>query len=562
MRHNWPVPGLAVALLVLTTETWGYAQEAGPPLPPLPHRILKQLHDDPAAWAKFRKDHAAVPPAPQTAPAEPQETPAPMAAPLAWVPAWPMQLSNPLLLTDGTVLAHVSCTSTWYRLTPNVLGSYAGGSWKKIAPMPAGYAPRFFSSAIMSDGRVLIEGGEYNGEKCMDVETNLGAIYNPQTDEWASVAPPSGWNNIGDGSGIVLANGKYLLSNAYNNKLATLDLATLTWTVTDPTKDDLNNEENWTLLPNGFVLTVEAYTNAPAPPCGDGAVVFEPITGTWADAGNTIHKLSGCSGSVPNFEAPTQILRPDATVAAFGATASTPAQNFPVYTAIYNTTSLTWTVGPMMPKVANEYYDMADAPAAILPDGTVLIAASPSVWVTNSSYPPPTHFFTFDGMSFTQVGDVNDSAVLSCYEMNFLELPSGNIFAVETDFPETEIFPASTNFKRNAVWSPAITSISSLTLEAGRSYSLTGKQLSGLTQGAVFGDDVQADTNFPLVQIVNTATAHVFYARTFGFSRRTVAPDALSSTSFEVPAGIETGPSSLRVIANGAASKAIDVTIQ
>ena len=90
---------------------------------------------------------------------------------------------------------------------------------------------------------------------------------------------------------------------------------------------------------------------------------------------------------------------------------------------------------------------------------------------------------------------------------------------------------------------------------------LTGNQLSGLTQGAVYGDDLQADTNFPLVQIVNTATAHVFYARTFGFSR-TVAPDAPSSTNFEVPAGIETGPSSLRVITNGAASKAIDVIIQ
>ena len=204
---------------------------------------------------------------------------------------------------------------------------------------------------------------------------------------------------------------------------------------------------------------------------------------------------------------------------------------------------------------------MADAPAAILPNGTALIAASPGVWSTNQNdwYPAPTHFFTFNGTGFTQVGDVKpDGSVLASYEMNFLALPTGEIFGVETDYAHTEIFPAICCAA--AGWAPAITSLSSDTLTAGATYTLAGTQLSGLTQGASYGDDGQADTNFPLVRIANTATGHVFYARTFGFTR-SVAAGAASSTSFTVAAATETGPSTLVVVADGVASAPVQVTV-
>jgi hypothetical protein len=469
-----------------------------------------------------------------------------------------MRLSNPLLLPDGTVLAHVSCTGTWYRLTPDINGDYALGTWATIAPMPAGYAPRFFSSAVLPDGRVIVEGGEYNGAQCKDVETTLGAIYNPQTNTWAAVAPPSGWARVGDASGIVLANGTYLLSNCCTTQVATLNPTTLTWTATGTGKADWNNEESWTLLPNGDLLTVDAYIDNPMPACGAGSEKFAPATGIWSSAGSTIHRLSGCSGSIKNYEAPTQILLPAGSVAAFGATAST--SNAVAYTAIYTTATAKWAAGPNMPQVAKQNYTMADAPAAILPNGTVLIAASPGVWANASSYPAPTHFFTFNGTGFTKVGDVvPDSPVLSSYEMNFLVLPTGAILGVETDYANTEIFPAVCCV--TAGWAPTITKISSLTLLAGGTYKLSGTQLSGRTQGAAFGDDVQADSNFPLVRITNDATAHVFYARTFGFTR-SVAAKAASSTSFEVAAATETGASTLVVVANGIASAPAKVTIK
>jgi hypothetical protein len=526
-------------------------------LPPLPAQTLLRLHNDPAAWQAFRAAHAGVP----LTRAWPRHPPA---AKLAWTQVFSgLTLSNPILLTDGTVLAHNTCSNLWHRLTPDINGSYANGTWALTAAMPSSYAPRFFASGVLPDGRVIVEGGEYNGSNCDDVETTKGAIYDPQTNTWQSVAPPTGWAQIGDAASIVLPNGNFLLSTCCGTSLATLNPTTLTWTSAAAAgKADSNNEENWTLLPNGNVLTVDAYTIGPTGnpiACGSGSEFYAPATGTWTSAGSTLHKLAGCTGTIQDFEAPTQTLFPNGTLAAFGSTAAT--TNQPVWTAKYSTANKTWTSKIEMPTVAGEFYTMADAPAAVLPNGNVLIAASPAVWSSNQQlwYPAPTHFFLFNGTGFTQIADVADSPNLSSFEMNFLVLPSGEVLGVETDYDNSEILPAICC--ANAAWAPTITSVSSDTLTAGASYTLNGTQLNGLTQGATFGDDAQADTNFPLVRITNTATSHVFYARSFGFTR-TIARGAASSTSFAVPSKIETGSSSLVVVANGIASKPVAVTVK
>jgi len=119
--------------------------------------------------------------------------------------------SNPLLLTDGTVIAHNACAPDWWRLTPDGHGSYVNGTWSQIASLPAGYGPLYFSSAVLPDGRVIVEGGEYNF--CNAVWTTLGAIYDPIADSWTAVNPPAGWTTIGDAQGAVLANGAYMQAN-------------------------------------------------------------------------------------------------------------------------------------------------------------------------------------------------------------------------------------------------------------------------------------------------------------------------------------------------------------
>ncbi len=82
-----------------------------------------------------------------------------------------------MLLTDGRVLAQGYGSSDWWTLTPDITGSYVNGTWEQVASLPSGYSPLYMAEAVMIDGRVVIEGGEYNfGSFAF---TNQGAGYDP-----------------------------------------------------------------------------------------------------------------------------------------------------------------------------------------------------------------------------------------------------------------------------------------------------------------------------------------------------------------------------------------------
>jgi len=91
---------------------------------------------------------------------------------------------------------------------------------------------------------------------------------------------------------------------------------------------------------------------------------------------------------------------------------------------------------------------------------------------------------------------------------------------------------------------------------------ITGTQFNGLSQAVGFGDDYQGATNYPLVRITNAETGHVYYCRTHNHSTMAVATGTTSvSTQFDVPPSIETGKSTLVVVANGIPSKPWSLTI-
>src|SRR5207248_4503239 len=69
--------------------------------------------------------------------------------------------ANPILLTDGTVLVQDAGFPDWWKLTPDSSGSYVNGTWTQVASLPASYSPLYHSSAVLPDGRLIIEGGEY-----------------------------------------------------------------------------------------------------------------------------------------------------------------------------------------------------------------------------------------------------------------------------------------------------------------------------------------------------------------------------------------------------------------
>src|SRR4051794_11999921 len=61
-------------------------------------------------------------------------------------------------LTDGTVLAQGFGQSDWWKLTPDDKGSYVNGTWTSISSLPNDYAPLYFASAVLADGRFVISG--------------------------------------------------------------------------------------------------------------------------------------------------------------------------------------------------------------------------------------------------------------------------------------------------------------------------------------------------------------------------------------------------------------------
>jgi hypothetical protein len=100
------------------------------------------------------------------------------------------------------------------------------------------------------------------------------------------------------------------------------------------------------------------------------------------------------------------------------------------------------------------------------------------------------------------------------------------------------------------------------TVTPGQSYQLAGIRLSGMSQGAAYGDDAQANTNFPLVRITNLHTGHVFYSRTHDHSSVALASNEVSWTHFDVPLTQEPGLSELQVVASGIASQPVQVLVQ
>jgi hypothetical protein len=456
------------------------------------------------------------------------------------------QLSNPpaflpgamLLLTNGKVLVQSqgpknSGSREWWLLTPSKSGSYVDGTWSKVASLPSDYAPLYFASAVLPDGRVIVMGGEYNFGK--DVETNRGAIYDPVTNAWKSVSAPkgTGWTNIGDAPSTVLADGTFMLGASGNYGVtaeALLNAKKLTWRSTGAGKSDGNEEEGWSLLPNGKVLTVDTSNIG-------NSEIYNPATGHWRSAGHTPVTLIDASGEVG-----PQILRPNGTVFAVGATGKT---------AIFHTSNGTWSKGPTLPKVHGKQLDEADGPAAVLPDGEVLLDASPG------DYNPPSRVFIYNGSKLVTVPSPPGVANFASNYVYMMVLPTGQVLFNDRD-GEFEVYNPTGSAKK--AWLPSVTKVPT-TLAAGHAYQLSGSQLNGLTQASAYGDDYQSATNYPLVRLTSEATGDIVYARTYDMTSMTVKPLAKSSVSFAMPASIPAGTYTLSVVANGLASAGVSVTV-
>jgi hypothetical protein len=449
-----------------------------------------------------------------------------------------------MLLTDGTVMVQSFATNGWWRLTADDAGSYINGTWSPMASMPANYAPYAYASAVLPDGHAVVIGGEYNFATGGGIsDTSMGEIYDPQIDSWASLPDPSDLvGSVGDAPSVVLANGTFMLGNGIDSGShpVLLSASTLTWTATgnQPPYGNSFSEQGFTLLPTGQVLTINV-ADVGIPNGNYNSEIYNPETENWFSAGSTLVPIASRH---PCSEIGPAVLRPDGTVFAIGATSNT---------AIYHVADGAWSQGPTFP----DGLGVADGPAALLPSGNVLVQASPASTVC---FAPGSQFFEFDGQTLNPVPGPPGAENVASNSGLMLVLPTGQIFY--TGVGGGQIYTPSGTYKSS--WAPTIGAFPSSVSTGGSNYSISGTQFNGLSQGAMYGDDAQMATNYPLVRITNNTTGHVFYARTHDHSSMGVATGAaIVSTKFDVPQTIETGASTLSVVANGIPSEPVNVDV-
>ena len=466
--------------------------------------------------------------------------------------------NEPLLLTDGSVIVQVEgwwgMDARVFKLTPDNKGSYVNGTWSQVASKP--YISSAKAQAVLADGRVILEGGEYSNYGYDFLLTNQGAIYDPIKNTWKSVSPPMFFTDlyppratfaphpIGDAASVVLANGRFMVQDKMSTQAAILNLRTMKWTeVGTSSKNDWNDEEGWTLLPNGKVLTVDCYTESyflgnPYPEDPTNSELFDPVTRQWSSAGSTVNTLTDPYLS----ETGPAVLRPDGTVFAIGSQG---------YTSIYDTHTETWTAGPMLPLVSGNQTTAQDAAAALLPNGNVLFSVSAGQTAPGFYTDPPLAFYEFDGQQIIPEPAIPNAPFDSSWSVTMLVLPTGQVLTVDST-NDVEIYTPDSK-QHDPSWEPVIYT-APLLVSRRSTYRLTGIRFNGMSQGAMFGDEGQSATNYPLVRITNLRTKHVFYSRTHHHSSMAVASNETVSTKFDVPASQETGLSKLEVVANGIAS--------
>lgn len=446
-----------------------------------------------------------------------------------------------LLLTDGSVLCHdepnsgaVTATRHWWRLVPDAQGSYRNGTWHQAAD--SSWAPLYYACTLLRDGRVFIAGGEYDGNNS---EVATAAIYDPVANAWAAISAPPGWTNIGDAPSAVLADGRVLLGDIFGQRSAIYDPVANAWTAAGNKDDPRGTEETWVVLPDQCVLAIEC-DNQPR------VEKFVPAANTWVSAGTTPVTLVDTASD----EVGAAILLPDGRVFCIGATN---------HTALYTPPPLanqpgTWAAGPDFPVItAGRVTGAKDAPAALLPNGKVLCLVAPCDQTAATNTTPfwgsPVHFFEYDPgtNTLTEVSaPVNSGG--SPFSSRLMLLPSGEVLHTNNSSTVTIYTP---DLAPDPVWRPTITSVPSA-LQPGGTYTLHGRQINGLSQAVIYGDEGAMGTNYPIVRLTNSATGDVVYCRTHDHSTMGVnTGTVLHTTRFTVPAGAALGSYGLCLVANG-----------
>ena len=454
-----------------------------------------------------------------------------------------------LLLTDGTVMCQADADSAWWKLTPDITGSYLAGTWSQLRSM--NWKRKFFASYAMYDGRVMVVGGEYstNPSGTSVPDTSSGEIYDPEADVWTVITTPFTWIQ-GDVPSCMLPDGRILFGAINSNRTAVYDPRRNTWTeagtkfgtVAATKADGTTDEEGWILMHDGTVLTVEVNNSGKAEK-------YLPATDEWVTAGTPSVTLPEDGEIGPGM------CLPDGRVLWIGATG---------HTAYYTpgaqpSAAGTWAAGPDIKDSAGTLYTVNDGPATLLPNGTVMLIAGVRHQEGNAFWSGPSKLFILDPKAnkVTLQSEQPSNLGGDTWSTRLMLLPNGQPMLTTAG---TSVLLQNAVQGWDASWVPKVTGWAHTWLVAGETYVVNGTQLNGLSQGSTYGDDFTPQTNYPMARLVFNATGHCYYCKATDFSSYAIGANAGASFRFMVPPDLnEMGAALLIVSANGIPADPIPV---
>lgn len=180
-------------------------------------------------------------------------------------------------------------------------------------------------------------------------------------------------------------------------------------------------------------------------------------------------------------------------------------------------------------------------------------AAGESIQFGGSKTNTPTELFDFDPVANTisQVApplNIPQLTTLNAGDTVMLVLPNGQMMFGD-DSRQLWIYTPDGSAP-SSLWP----SVMSVTGNGAGVYTLTWTQINGQSAGAMYGDDVEMDENYPIVRLVD-GSGNVFFARTFNWSWIGVGPSPTPETvNFTLPPEIPNGSYSLIVSGAGISS--------
>ncbi len=479
----------------------------------------------------------------------------------SWVPLNNKPLSGRgglgpmLLLPDGRVMGQFFGGTNWYMLTPDTYGSYTNGNWTTL-PLMVGGNRQFCSTAVLRDGRVFVAGGEYGGNPAGGNSGSTAEVYDPVANNWTLIPVPNNLintnspdsNNGGfrDSVCTLLPNGNVMIAPVFpiaGNGTVLFD-PVLNSLSAGPAALASQNEVCWVKLPDDSILTIDQ-----GPPATTSER-FIPSLNRWIADKNLPVQLYDATSEIG-----AGLLLPDGRVFFLGGTGPTA-----FYTPSGNTNLGSWVQGPNIPGgMVNR-----DAPAAMMVNGKILCALSSATNTTKV----PVYFYEFDPATtnFTQINGPSgglasvNNVISDWYAM--LALPDGNILVSDDSAPGNQGAQLYLYVPDGTPLAAGKPTISSVTANGNGSYHLIGTRLNGISQGAAYGDEMQMDSNYPLVRLV-ADSGEVTYARTFNWSSTGVQTgNQVVSTEFTPPPVIAgSGAISLVVVANGISSDPVPLPL-